>query len=332
MNKRLSLCIVGCGKYAHVVMEYIADMTDEVDYSFASRDIGKAREYSEQYGGSAYYGSYEDAAADPNVDAMYFITPHDLHLENTRLAARHGKHVLMEKPIARTIQEARDLINAAKQAGIILMIAENFRFDPATAEAKELIADGAIGDLTFVDVQSENLDGGCDGWRLSLERCGGGRMIDGGIHYVDILRNLAGDPESVYALVPPFATIPGLEGEDTMSLTATFPGGLTGFLRYSGGAPLSSVRDVRVSGRTGSLQYMVFGSEVTVETKEGTRSYPVEPEIRGMKRMIRDFIGAVQEGREPTMNGQEALDDLAVVLASYESVRAGNSVKVVDVL
>ncbi len=212
------------------------------------------------------------------------------------------------------------------------MIAENFRFDPATAKAKELIADGAIGDLTFVDVQSENLNGGCDGWRLSLERCGGGRMIDGGIHYVDILRNLAGDPESVYALVPPFATIPGLEGEETMSLTATFPGGLTGFLRYSGAAPLSSIRDVRVSGRTGRLQYMVFGSEVTVETGEGTRSYPVEPEIRGMKRMIRDFIGAVQEGREPTMNGQEALDDLAVVLASYESVRAGNPVKVVDVL
>lgn len=153
-------------------------------------------------------------------------------------------------------------------------------------------------------------------------------MIDGGIHYVDILRNLAGHPESVYALVPPNKTIPCLEGEDTMSLTATFPGGLTGFLRYSGGAPLSSVRDVRVSGRTGRLQYMVFGSEVTVETKDGTRSYPVEPEIRGMKRMVRDFIGAVQEGREPTMNGQEALDDLAVVLASYESVRAGNPVKV----
>ncbi len=75
MNKRLSLCIVGCGKYAHVVMEYIADMTDEVDYSFASRDIEKAREYCEQYGGSAYYGSYEDAAADPRVDGLYFITP-----------------------------------------------------------------------------------------------------------------------------------------------------------------------------------------------------------------------------------------------------------------
>ncbi len=332
MNKRFSLCIVGCGKYAHVVMEYIADMTDEVDYSFASRDIEKAREYSEQYGGSAFYGSYEDAAADPNVDAMYFITPHDLHLENTRLAARHRKHVLMEKPIARTIQEARELIDVTSQAGVTLMVGENFRFDPATEKTKELIADGAIGDLSLIDIQSENLDDGCVGWRLSLERCGGGRMIDGGIHYVDILRNLAGSPESVFALAPEHKMIPGLEGEDSMALTASFPEGVTGFLRYAGWTPHDSRRDVRLTGTRGRIRYEVFGSEVTVETGEGTRSYPVEPEMRGMKRMIRDFIGAVQEGREPTMNGQEALDDLAVVLASYESVRAGNPVKVVDVL
>ena len=65
MNKNLSTCIVGCGKYAHTVMEYIGDMTDEVEFSFASRDIDKAREYCEQYGGSAYYGSYDDAASDP---------------------------------------------------------------------------------------------------------------------------------------------------------------------------------------------------------------------------------------------------------------------------
>ena len=71
---------------------------------------------------------------------------------------------------------------------------------------------------------------------------------------------------------------------------------------------------------------------MTVETEEGARSYPVEPEIRGMKRMVRDFIGAIAEGREPVMNGEEALNDLAVVLASYESVRTGEPVRVADVL
>ena len=332
MNKKLSLCIVGCGKYAHTVMEYIGDMTDEIEFSFASRDIDKAREYCEQYGGFAYYGSYEDAASDPRVDAMYFITPHDLHLGNAQLAAKHGKHVLMEKPIARTVDESRKVIEATQNAGVTLMVGENFRFDLATAKAKELIADGAIGDLSLVDVQSENLDDGCVGWRLSLERCGGGRMIDGGIHYIDVLRNLAGHPERVYAVVPPHKKIPGLEGEDTMAVTASFPGGLTGFLRYSGWTPHDSRRDVRITGTRGRIQYEVFGSDVTVQNEEGVSTYPVEPEIRGMKRMVRDFIGAVAEGREPIMNGHEALNDLAVVLASYESVRTGAPVRLADIL
>ena len=332
MNDKLSLCIVGCGSYAHVVMEYIADMTDEVEFSFASRDIDKAREYCDRYGGSAYYGSYEDAASDPRVDALYFITPHDLHLDNARLAAKHGKHVLMEKPIARTVDESRKLIEATRNAGVTLMVGENFRFDPATERAKELIEQGAIGNLSLIDIQSENLDDGCVGWRLSLERCGGGRMIDGGIHYVDVLRNLAGHPESVYALAPEHKMIPGLEGEDSMALTASFSGGLTGFLRYAGWTPHGSRRDVRITGTNGRIRYEVFGSDVTVETKEGACSYPVEPEIRGMKGMVRDFIGAIAENREPVMNGQEALNDLAVVLASYESVRTRAPVKVADIL
>ena len=332
MNKKLSLCIVGCGMYAHVVMEYVGDMTDEVEFSFASRDVDKARAYCDQYGGFAYYGSYEDAASDPRVEAMYFITPHDLHLDNARLAAKHGKHVLMEKPIARTVDESRKLIEATQSAGVTLMVGENFRFDPATDKAKELIERGAIGDLSLVDIQSENLDDGCVGWRLSLERCGGGRMIDGGIHYVDTLRNLAGHPERVYAVVPEHKMIPGLEGEDSMAVTASFPGGVTGFLRYAGWTPFDSRRDVRVTGTKGRIRYEVFGSDVTVETREGVSTHPVEPEIRGMRGMMRDFIGAIAEGREPIMNGEEALNDLAVVLASYESVRTRAPVRVADVL
>ena len=201
-----------------------------------------------------------------------------------------------------------------------------------TEKAKEIIAQGAIGDLSLIDIQSENLDDGCVGWRLSLERCGGGRMIDGGIHYVDILRNLAGSPETVYALAPEHKMIPGLEGEDSMAITASFTGGVTGFLRYAGWTPHDSRRDVRLTGTKGRVRYEVFGSEVTVETREDTRSYPVEPEIRGMKAMVRDFIEAIAEGREPVMNGEEALDDLAVVLASYESVRSGAPVKLADIL
>ena len=105
---KLALCIVGCGRYADAVLNDIHDMTDEFDFYFASRDLEKAREYCERFGGADYFGSYEEALSDARVQAAYFFTPHHVHLENTELAARHGKHILVEKPIARTIEESQE--------------------------------------------------------------------------------------------------------------------------------------------------------------------------------------------------------------------------------
>lgn len=330
---KLSLCIVGCGGYAKSVLNDIRDMTDIVDFFFASREIEKAEAYCQQYGGVDYFGSYEDAATDPRVQAMYFFTPHDRHLENAKLAAQYGKHVLMEKPIARTISEATELIEIVGDAGVKLMIAENFRFDPAVAKAKELIDEGAVGDLRFVDVRSEGFDVDAVGWRLDRERAGGGRFIDGGIHYVDVLRNLAGNPEQVYAAYHTPKLVPGIEGEDGITLTARFAGGLTGLIQYSSGTPVARKRDgVYITGTKGQLRFAPFGNEVTLETSSGAKVFLVEPAYRGVRRMLREFRDSVAEDREPVMSGQEALNDLAVVLAAYESAETEEVVSVTDVL
>ena len=103
---------------------------------FASRDLDRAKAYLEEFGGAGAFGSYEDAASDPRIDALYICTPHDLHLDHVRLAAKAKKHILLEKPIARTIEEARSIISAADDAGVKLMIAENYRFLAPVQEAK----------------------------------------------------------------------------------------------------------------------------------------------------------------------------------------------------
>ena len=159
----LSLCIVGCGSFARTVVEEVLGV-EGVNLLFASRDAGKARAFSDEFGGVGHFGSYEDAARDPRVDAMYFFTPHDLHLDNARLAARHSKHILMEKPIARTIAEAREMISIAAEAGVRLMVAENYRFLPAVEKCKELLADGVIGDLRMVQSWISQIDPSGD-WR-----------------------------------------------------------------------------------------------------------------------------------------------------------------------
>lgn len=322
----LSMCIVGCGGYARNVLEAVADMTDELSLYFASRDEARARQYCEEFGGVGYFGSYEEAAADPRVESMYFFTPHDLHLENARLAAEHGKHVLMEKPIARTLDEARELIRGPKEAGVRLMIAENYRFLPGVARVKELMASGELGALRMIDIQYEGFYAP-RGWRRSLERCGGGVLIDGGIHPVDIIVNVGGFPEKVSAQFPPKVQLGG-EGEDGIVMTARLPGGAVGSLNYSTGTPIDRPNNrVGITGSKATLVFDPFGDDIAVSTPDGSRTESLASgKHAALRAMVREFRDAIAEGREPAMSGGEGLRDLAVVLAAYESARTGETV------
>ena len=113
---KLGLCVIGCGGFARTFAEQVGVARDRIDLFFASRDYARAKDYCDEFNGAGAFGSYEDAASDPRVDALYVCTPHHLHLEHAQLAARAKKHILLEKPIARTIDEAQAIISAANAA------------------------------------------------------------------------------------------------------------------------------------------------------------------------------------------------------------------------
>ena len=319
------LCFVGLGGYAEKVLADLGDSRPELDLYFASRDIDKAKEFSEKYDGVGAFGSYEEAAADSRVEGMYFVTPHHLHLEGARLAASHGKHILMEKPIARTIEESQELIKIAKNASVTLMIAENYHFVPTIAKAREMIAQGLIGDLRLVQIQREAYWEQVE-WRTDADLSGGGMFIDGGIHDMHAVITLGGFPERIYAVRPP-QVFTKSKGEDGMVLTANLPGGAVGLVQFSFGTPISEYREqMWVTGTKGQLMFKPFGNEIAVHTPIVKRTVRVPEAHMGEPWIMREFIAASREGREPDMSGEDALGDLMCVLAAYESVRTGNSV------
>ena len=324
---KLSLCIVGCGGYARTVLEEIGDVAERFQLFFASRDLEKARSYSETYGGAGFFGSYEEAAGDDRVAALYFLTPHHVHLENAQLAARHRKHILVEKPIARTIKEAQEMIAAARNAGVRLMVAENWRFLAALDKCKELMAQGAIGDLRLIQIQAESY-GKPTEWRADAKLNGGGWLIDGGIHFVDALISLGGYPERLYAAMPPPA-FSGTQAEDGAVITVHLPGGALGLLNYSGATPVGGERRVfKVRGTKGQISFDAFGAEVTLETPDEQRTIRLQEGGRGVRGMMREFRSCVLEEREPVMSGEEGLRDLAIVLAAYRSAERSAEVSV----
>lgn len=325
--KPFGLAVVGCGHIARRHATAAKALREIISLSFASRDLAHAEAYRSEFGGVAAYGSYEAAVADPTVDGIIVCTPHDQHLPTTLLAASHGKHVLVEKPIARTLAEANRMIQAARDAGVTLMVAENFRFMPAFRAAKGFITEGWLGALRQIHITAWGYRAHT-GWRNSLTTMGGGTLIDGGIHYVDLLLQWGGQPTRVFALSPP-NTLAGMEGEDTVSLLVEFTGGIVGFLSNS--LATRGIPDFQwstLTGTEGSLFVHHRGRFIWLRSRQGQRvRFFVRGDWRGYQAMLTEFVSAARAGHTPEMDGIEGRQDLALVLAAYESLKTGRPVE-----
>ena len=227
----MALVVLGCGWIAR--RHAAAARRLRLPLIFASRDVARARAYAREFGGVGAYGGYAEALGDPRARAALVCTPHDRHLHDVLQALAAGRHVLVEKPLARTLEEADRMIEAAARAGRVLMTAENFRFMPAFRWVRRALDAGTLGDPREVHLVARAWRRHT-GWRLT-PGAGGGALIDTGIHYVHALRWWGGEVRRVFALRPP-QTIADMAGEDAVDLLAECEGGVIGFLANSLGA------------------------------------------------------------------------------------------------
>ena len=320
---KLGLCVVGCGHFARTFAQAMFSLRDEIDLYFASRDAERAREYAATFQGNDAFGSYEAAAADPRVEAMYICTPHHLHREHVVLAAQAGKHILVEKPIARTLEEARVIIAEAQRAGITLMVAENYRFMSPVQKTKALIDSGAVGDLRLIQLQQEGHFHPSQ-WRNNRDLNGGGVLIDSGIHKVDIIVYLAGKPQHIYA-VPVPSGVPDFDAEDGLVLTTRSASGVVGLIQHSWTSSLHPPPHwVSVSGSTGRIYFELGGAPwLKLDDGSSERTLQLVPDHYGLVPMVQEFHNSISEEREPQMPGVAGMDDLEVVLKAYESMAKG---------
>lgn len=318
----LGLCLVGCGRFATFHARAAGRLGGSARIAFASRDPARAEAYRRRFGGFAAFGSYEAAAADPRVDALVVCTPHHLHEAHARLAAEHGKAILLEKPIARTLPEADAILSAAREAGVVLMVAENAHFAPCFAAARAYVRDGAVGTVRELVVTARGYRRPA-GWRSRRAEMGGGLLIDGGIHYLHLLRAWAGPVDEVTALAPPnlFA---GVEGEDTIFLLLRFRSGAVGSLANSIAAPgLPRWQWTWVTGTEGSLGVDHRGRALWLRGRAGVRLRAFVRDRRGLVAQLAEFVAAVRDGRPPGLAPESARADLALVLAAYRSLETG---------
>ncbi|ROS76612.1 Gfo/Idh/MocA family protein [Cellulomonas sp. PhB143] len=210
--------VLGAGWIAGVFAGSVREGTASSVVAVGSRDADKAQAFADEHApGARAHGSYEDLVADPEVDVVYVASPHSHHHEHALLAVRAGKHVLVEKAFTRNEAEAREVLDAAREAGVFVMEAMWTRFLPHVAAIRAAIARGEIGDVVNVSAahgQAFPLD---PGHRLYAPELAGGALLDLGVYPIAFAHDLLGAPDAVTAVGA--LTETGVDGQVSIVLS-----------------------------------------------------------------------------------------------------------------
>ncbi len=294
--------------------------------------------------GASVEPDVEALLARDDIDAVCLCTPSGQHAAQGIAAARAGKHVLVEKPLAITLADADALIDACRVAGVHLGVALQRRTDPDFRAARDAIASGALGRMILGAITVPYLrtqdyyDSAA--WRGTWALDGGGALMNQGIHLVDLLLWLMGDEVvDVYAHSATLAH--AIEVEDCVSATVRFAGGALGSIAATTAVAPGFPHRVEVYGTHGGLQ--IEGEAIVRwetahpspsdlqrivtggagQQAAGSGAHPTGISAVGHTRIVHDFVAAIRDQRAPLVTGEEARRALAVVLAVYESARTG---------
>lgn len=305
--------------YRKLAAEGMAEVVGVCD-SVGSLAAVRAHELSAPH----VFSDYRDLLA-LDVDAVDICLPHDVHAEVALAAIAQGKHVLVEKPVATTLEDAEHMIRAARAAGLILQVGHNERFDPQYQEMKRLLMEGAVG--TVVSARADhNQDVRLPEahWLRSAARSGGGALIGSGIHRVDLLRWFLGDVQEVYSVQ---RVLPErLEGEAVALTTLRFRSGAIASLSTNWAVRRFPWYELMWLYGTDGSMHNVGGLHLDSEARSPSAlDFVLQPlpQKDSFTEEIRHFLGCVAQGYRPLVDGEEGMAALAVCLAAYRSAATG---------
>jgi predicted dehydrogenase len=216
--------ILGTGNIAGTFTEDLLILDDHVVAAVGSRDSGRAGAFARKYGIERACGSYPELAADDSLDVIYVATPHSEHAAGARLCLEAGRAVLVEKPFTVTAAEAAQVIALARQRGLFAMEAMWTRFNPLVREIRDLVAGGAVGQITAIQADLAGAPPYQPEDRLWDPGLAGGALLDLGVYPISFGSMLLGEPESVRAVAASAPT--GVDANT--AIAARYRGGAVG--------------------------------------------------------------------------------------------------------
>lgn len=330
--KKVRYALIGLGHIAQTAVIPGFDQTTNSELAaLVSGDDTKLRTLKKKHPQTRtfHYDELEECLQDPAIDAVYIALPNDMHRDCAIQAARAGKHILCEKPLALHARDARDMVRAANHHKVKLMTAYRLHFEPANLASLALIRSGRLGDPRYFSSTFSYQLTDRDNIRLQFER-GGGPVYDIGIYCINAARMLMEDePTEVSAFLARSKDARFDEVEETAAVMLRFPGGrLASFVVSFGADTASRYEFVCTKGRVildPAYEYSEgLQQTVTIDGRKETKHFPHVGQFGGE---IEAFSHAILNHRAIEPSGEEGVADARVIDAIMESASSGRAVR-----
>ena len=351
--KKFRIGIVGIGAIANLHARAIHDLTHATLVGGCCRQAQKGRQFADEHQ-CAWYATADELLDQEELDLITICTPSGAHLEPALAAIRRGVHVLCEKPIEITLSRAQQMIDAAAAAQVCLGGVFPLRFNPLVQAAHAAAAQGRLGQLAVASVMvpwwRDDAYYAPDRWQGTLALDGGGALINQSIHAIDAMQWIAaaagcGRIQEVFGLTARRGHASELiEVEDTAVAALRFENGAVGQILAATSLWPGSSQRLLFAGREGTIEIheqelrqwqfrQLADDDDQIRQRfsqpgiQGGAADPLAIDYSNHTRNIQDFLAALEHGREPSINGQEACKALAIIRAVYESAECGQPVR-----
>lgn len=334
MTLHMRVGIIGTGAISHKHAQAYKNIGFEI---VACTDINpeNGQKFAAQHGG-VFLPTYEEVCTHPDVDYVDVCTFPDFRLQPLKICAAHGKHIQVQKPISTDLATAREMVETARAAGIVLGVVSQHRFDDSSMFVKRAIDAGRLGKLIQADAYVK--------WYRSAEYYsrpikgswaveGGGALINQAIHQIDVLRWFAGPVKTVNAMWQ-LGALHKIESEDVVNALLRYENGATGIIQASTAMWPGYSERVELHGTKGTC--VITGDKLTtwdVQDDEGEpaplatsvssgASDPMAISLEPFERQFLDLADAIRNKRKPLVAGEEGCDALELVERIYNECRS----------
>jgi len=327
----LRVAIMGLGGYGTRVAEAMQSCIKAKLVGVISGTPSKIKNWQDKYAipeKNCYnYQNFDQIKDNPDIDAVYVITPNALHHDQVIRVAKAGKHVICEKPMAISPKEGQEMIDACKKANVKLLVGYRMHFEPKTLEVIRMRNAGEFGKIMFFQGQCGFKIGDPTQWRLNKQLAGGGAMMDIGIYAINGSRYMIGE-EPMWVTAQETKTNPQIfkEGVDeTIQFQMGFPGGAVA--SYLSSYNINYLDRFFLSGEKGfvEMQPSTGYGPIKGRTHKGELT---QPHTTHQTVQMEEMAGIILEGKEPIVpvNGEEALKDLKIIEAIYLAAKTGKKI------